>query len=101
MSAWLSPQILCPLESRVVFLHWVALQGEILALDIGLSQTSGTTGTMAHSSSPVTLWWAQPHPSQMHPLLSDQPKAVLSLLSPPGNSLLLSWVSTSSGALSS
>lgn len=66
MSAWLSPQILCPLESRVGFLHWVALQGEILALDIGLSQTSGATGTMAHSSSPVTLWWAQPHPSQMH-----------------------------------
>lgn len=52
---------------------------------------------MTHSSSPVTPQWAQPHPSQMHTLLSDQPEDMLSLLSPLGNSQLLSWVSSSSG----
>lgn len=65
-SAWLSAQILCPVESRVGFLQCVALQGEILALDIGIRQSSGASSTMAHSSCPVTPWWAQPHPSQMH-----------------------------------
>lgn len=44
----------------------LVFQGEILALDIGLCWSSGSTRTKTHSSSPTTPRWAQPHPSQTH-----------------------------------